>query len=116
MAVTSLNGQKLEGRPIRVDWDYGFRPGREFGRGEGGIQIRDCVRKDADFGRHQSRRPITPFREGGGRGGREHNGGGRNFNPRVKSFKFYRINFKLPLSIWTSKQGSRDRKRREPNN
>lgn len=32
-AVNFINGTKLDDRPIRVDWDPGFVPGREFGRG-----------------------------------------------------------------------------------
>jgi nuclear cap-binding protein subunit 2 len=32
-AVNFINGTKLDERPIRVDWDPGFVPGREFGRG-----------------------------------------------------------------------------------
>ncbi len=39
---------KLEGRLIRVDWDIGFSEGRQYGRGKGGIQWRDCFRQKED--------------------------------------------------------------------
>lgn len=38
-AVTFLNGTKLDGRPIRVDIDWGFVEGRQFGRGRSGGQV-----------------------------------------------------------------------------
>jgi nuclear cap-binding protein subunit 2 len=46
-----VNGTKLDDRIIRVDWDPGFVPGREFGRGQGGNQRRDQYRRDFDPGR-----------------------------------------------------------------
>ena len=33
LAVNVLNRSILDGRVIRVDWDYGFEPNRQFGRG-----------------------------------------------------------------------------------
>ena len=47
LAVNSLNRSMLDGRVIRVDWDYGFEPHRQFGRGRAGGQVRDEVRANA---------------------------------------------------------------------
>jgi nuclear cap-binding protein subunit 2 len=33
LAVELLNKVMIDGRMIRVDWDYGFEPQRQFGRG-----------------------------------------------------------------------------------
>lgn len=35
-----LNGTKLDNRQLRVDIDYGFEEGRQFGRGRSGGQVR----------------------------------------------------------------------------
>lgn len=43
-AVQTLNRSVVDGRPIRVDWDYGFEPQRQFGRGKLGGQVRDEMR------------------------------------------------------------------------
>jgi len=40
-AVAYLTGCKLDGRVIRVELDAGFKPGRQFGRGSSGGQVRD---------------------------------------------------------------------------
>lgn len=40
-AVANLTGIKLDGRVIRVELDAGFKPGREYGRGASGGQVRD---------------------------------------------------------------------------
>ncbi len=50
-ARVCLNGAKLDGRNIRVDIDPGFEPGREFGKGKTGGQIRDEHRETFDLGR-----------------------------------------------------------------
>lgn len=42
-AVRYLNGTSLDERPIRVDIDYGFEEGRQFGRGRSGGQVRAGV-------------------------------------------------------------------------
>ena len=39
-AVKYINGATLDERPIRVDFDWGFLEGRQFGRGRGGGQVR----------------------------------------------------------------------------
>ena len=47
-AVVSLSGCKLLGRPIRVELDAGFKPGRQYGRGVSGGQVRDDRRTTLD--------------------------------------------------------------------
>mmetsp|Transcript_4785 Transcript_4785/g.12158 ORF Transcript_4785/g.12158 Transcript_4785/m.12158 type:complete len:253 (-) Transcript_4785:114-872(-) len=56
-AVANLTGTKLDGRPIRVELDAGFKPGREYGRGASGGQVRDEKRKygNVDEGRTAKR-------------------------------------------------------------
>lgn len=48
VAVDCLSGTKLEERVIRVDWDIGFKEGRQYGRGKGGGQKRDSMRTEFD--------------------------------------------------------------------
>lgn len=43
-AVANLSGSKLDGRVIRVELDAGFHPGRQYGRGRSGGQVRDDKR------------------------------------------------------------------------
>jgi len=50
-AIKYLNGTTLDGRIIRVDVDYGFVEGRQYGRGKTGGQVRDEVRLDYDADR-----------------------------------------------------------------
>lgn len=50
-SVRHLSGVKLDERFIRVDYDAGFSPGRQFGRGRSGGQVRDEYRTDYDPGR-----------------------------------------------------------------
>jgi RNA recognition motif-containing protein len=38
-ACKYLNGTKLDNRQLRVDIDYGFEEGRQFGRGRSGGQV-----------------------------------------------------------------------------
>lgn len=42
--VRYLNGTILDERPIRVDHDWGFVDGRQWGRGKSGGQVRDEFR------------------------------------------------------------------------
>jgi len=49
--VRYLNGTTLDDREIRVDFDWGFVDGREFGRGKSGGQVRDEYRTYYDAGR-----------------------------------------------------------------
>ncbi|KAK3235028.1 Nuclear cap-binding protein subunit 2 [Cymbomonas tetramitiformis] len=46
-----LNGSVLDERSIRVDIDWGFKEGRQYGRGKSGGQVRDEYRTDFDQGR-----------------------------------------------------------------
>jgi len=50
-AVRFLGGLKLDERFIRVDFDWGFVEGRQYGRGRSGGQVRDEHRIDFDPGR-----------------------------------------------------------------
>lgn len=47
-AVSSLSGSKLDGKRIRVELDAGFKPGRQYGRGTSGGQVRDDRRQNFD--------------------------------------------------------------------
>ncbi|GBG69369.1 hypothetical protein CBR_g4062 [Chara braunii] len=49
--VKYISGTILDDRPIRVDFDWGFVEGRQFGRGRSGGQVRDEYRTDYDPGR-----------------------------------------------------------------
>jgi nuclear cap-binding protein subunit 2 len=42
--VEYLSKSRLDERVIRVDWDPGYKKGRERGRGSGGQQRRDDFR------------------------------------------------------------------------
>ena len=46
-----ISGTVCDGRIIRCDLDTGFKPGRQFGRGASGGQVRDERRRDHDIGR-----------------------------------------------------------------
>ncbi|XP_047307311.1 nuclear cap-binding protein subunit 2 [Impatiens glandulifera] len=50
-AVKYVSGTILDDRPIRVDFDWGFEEGRQWGRGRSGGQVRDEYRTDYDPGR-----------------------------------------------------------------
>lgn len=50
-AVKYISGTILDDRPIRVDFDWGFEEGRQWGRGRSGGQVRDEYRTDYDPGR-----------------------------------------------------------------
>lgn len=47
-AVRYLSGTKLDNRQLRVDIDYGFEEGRQFGRGRSGGQVRSCRQAQGD--------------------------------------------------------------------
>lgn len=49
--VRYLNSALLDERVLRIDFDWGFREGRQFGRGKSGGQVRDEYRIDYDVGR-----------------------------------------------------------------
>lgn len=41
-AVKYISGTILDDRPIRVDFDWGFQEGRQWGRGRSGGQVSCC--------------------------------------------------------------------------
>jgi len=65
--VSYINGTKLDDRVIRVDWDSGFKEGRQYGRGKTGGQVRDEYRTDFDPGRGGFGKQLqSPFQSGAG--------------------------------------------------
>jgi nuclear cap-binding protein subunit 2 len=66
-AVVFLSGSKLDGKIIRVELDAGFKPGRQYGRGSSGGQVRYDRRGSVDPKRRSSK-------------GRSSAGGGENDN------------------------------------
>lgn len=42
-AVKYISGTILDDRPIRVDFDWGFQEGRQWGRGRSGGQVSYCT-------------------------------------------------------------------------
>ncbi len=47
-AIAYLSGTKLDEKVIRVELDAGFKPGRQYGRGKKGGQVRDDRRNKFD--------------------------------------------------------------------
>jgi nuclear cap-binding protein subunit 2 len=60
-AVANLTGTKLDGRPIRVELDAGFKSGREYGRGASGGQVRDEKRKYGNFDEGRTAKRQKPL-------------------------------------------------------
>ncbi|KAL3934581.1 MAG: hypothetical protein SGBAC_009733 [Bacillariaceae sp.] len=58
-AVANLSGTKLDGRVIRVELDAGFQPGRQYGRGVSGGQVRDDRRNKSDPARSAKRQKLN---------------------------------------------------------
>ena len=67
-AVAFLSGSKLDGKVIRVELDAGFKPGRQYGRGASGGQVRDDRRGVVDPKRRSSkgRQSNTSTNKGSG--------------------------------------------------
>ena len=62
LAVDTLNRSVLDGMTIRVDWDYGFEPQRQFGRGKQGGQVRDEIRvNQGRGGPRDDDRPLVTY-------------------------------------------------------
>lgn len=80
LAVSSLSGTKLDGRVIRVELDAGFQPGRQYGRGVHGGQVRDERRNTIDPARKLARQPLkwTPPQAASAEGPSEPNASGSN--------------------------------------
>nr|ABK25999.1 unknown [Picea sitchensis] len=109
-AVKYISGTILDDRSIRVDFDWGFQEGRQWGRGRSGGQVRDEYRTDYDparggFGKvvqkdlEVHRPPIEPvgsFHSGssnshyGGHGGGYGGHGGSHRHGRESGRKRYR--------------------------
>jgi nuclear cap-binding protein subunit 2 len=49
LAINCFRGTKVDDHIIRVDWDPGFKEGRQFGRGKSGGQKRDSVRNEEKY-------------------------------------------------------------------
>eukprot|EP00542_Grammatophora_oceanica_P010410 CAMPEP_0194033572 /NCGR_PEP_ID=MMETSP0009_2-20130614/6216_1 /TAXON_ID=210454 /ORGANISM="Grammatophora oceanica, Strain CCMP 410" /LENGTH=209 /DNA_ID=CAMNT_0038674287 /DNA_START=37 /DNA_END=666 /DNA_ORIENTATION=- len=60
LAVAQLSGTKLDGRIIRVELDAGFQPGRQYGRGQSGGQVRDDRRGTVDPARSGKLKWVPP--------------------------------------------------------
>jgi len=67
-AVAFLSGSKLDGKVIRVELDAGFKPGRQYGRGASGGQVRDDRRGMNDPKRRSSRGRHSAGGPGAGAG------------------------------------------------
>ena len=76
IAVSNLSGCILDGRQIRVDWDQGFEPHRQFGRGKTGGQVRDEMRHIIN-GHRDEDRPVQAQALKNRFEDRRHGGGGR---------------------------------------
>lgn len=74
-AVRCVSGRKLLGRRIRVELDAGFKPGRQYGRGVSGNQVRDDRRGAVDPDRRGGARGRKRSRDDGG-GDRRRDGDG----------------------------------------
>ncbi|PIA35152.1 hypothetical protein AQUCO_03600066v1 [Aquilegia coerulea] len=104
-SVKYISGTILDDRPIRVDFDWGFQEGRQWGRGRSGGQVRDEYRTDYDPGRGgygklvqkelEAQRQLVDYGTGslgsfqqfmpshyGGRGGDHGHGGAHRQNNR----------------------------------
>ena len=88
-----LNLQIVDGRQIRIDWDPGFKFGRQFGRGKTGAQVRDEINqdqpdKDRPLSRQNYQQHQQSYRRGGGgnRGG-SYQAGGFNSGSRGGGYK-----------------------------
>jgi nuclear cap-binding protein subunit 2 len=63
LAVANLSGTKLDGSIIRVELDAGFQPGRQYGRGRKGGQVRhDRKQPNVDESRKRQRTGDEPLR------------------------------------------------------
>lgn len=84
IAVSYLNGFKLDERVLRVDWDAGFEEGRQYGRGRSGGQVREEYRSDYDSARGGWGRMAA---QPGGWEPRKHGSGGGSSEPAAKRAK-----------------------------
>ena len=54
IAIDCLNLSLVDGKRIRVDWDYGVTDERQFGRGIKGGQKRDEIQKRKSYNQHNN--------------------------------------------------------------
>jgi nuclear cap-binding protein subunit 2 len=59
-SVSLLSSTKLDGNVIRVELDAGFQPGRQYGRGQKGGQVRDDRKPPMDTTRKRERGEEPP--------------------------------------------------------
>ena len=67
-SISLLTGTKLDGNVIRVELDAGLKPGRQYGRGTSGGQVRDDRRRTVDPSRRRSGEGVGGGSGGGGGG------------------------------------------------
>ena len=63
-AVSLLHGSILDERQIKVEMDKGWFPGREFGRGESGAQVRGPSLRSGSLSVQAPLPPYTPADSG----------------------------------------------------
>ena len=68
-SISLLTGTKIDGKVIRVELDAGFKPGRQYGRGTSGGQVRDDRRRTVDPSRRRSGEGVGDVGGGAGGGG-----------------------------------------------
>lgn len=68
-SISLLTGTKLCGNVIRVELDAGFKPGRQYGRGTSGGQVRDDRRRTVDPSRRRSGEGVGAGAGAAGAGG-----------------------------------------------
>ncbi len=95
-AVASLTGTKLDGNVIRVELDAGFQPGREWGRGITGGQVRDDHRGGLDPARMKRDPPISGTNRQQGDGGDLNYFGGTEKRDRDGNHEFPEIGDERP--------------------
>mmetsp|Transcript_18737 Transcript_18737/g.53896 ORF Transcript_18737/g.53896 Transcript_18737/m.53896 type:complete len:234 (+) Transcript_18737:90-791(+) len=87
-SISLLTGTKLDGNVIRVELDAGFKPGRQYGRGTSGGQVRDDRRRTVDPSRRRSGEGVGAGggdAGGGDAGGGAGDGGGSGIGSRWQS-------------------------------
>jgi RNA-binding proteins (RRM domain) len=80
-AVAFLSGSKLDGKVIRVELDAGFKPGRQYGRGASGGQVRDDRRGMID----PKRRSLSSSATAATKGKHSHGSGGHLLDSSIES-------------------------------
>mmetsp|Transcript_2232 Transcript_2232/g.3160 ORF Transcript_2232/g.3160 Transcript_2232/m.3160 type:complete len:217 (+) Transcript_2232:2-652(+) len=89
-AIDCLTGTKLNGQAIRCEIDHGFEPGRQYGRGRGGGQIRHEIAKAKRNIETRKRRKSYPERSyDGGRHGHDRPGWFSNESSRSSGRQRY---------------------------